>query len=85
MAVVLVVAVGAGVWWFTATGTLTLHGVTEQVEVPLEAKLVGDTVVVVGSFDITFSDYGVSVPKAPIVLSVADDGTIEMQLLLKRQ
>jgi polyisoprenoid-binding protein YceI len=69
----------------TATGDLTLHGVTRQVDVPLQAKLVGDTVVVVGSVDITFSDYGVSVPKAPVVLSVADNGTIEMQLLLKKQ
>ena len=52
---------------------------------PLEAKLVGDTAVVVGSFDITFSDYGVSVPKAPIVLSVADNGDVEMQLLFTKQ
>jgi len=69
----------------TAVGNLTLHGVTKQVEVPLEAKLVGDTAVVVGSFDITFSDYGVEVPKAPIVLSVADNGEVEMQLLFTKQ
>jgi polyisoprenoid-binding protein YceI len=69
----------------TAVGNLTLHGVTKQIEVPLKAKLVGDTAVVVGSFDMTFSDYGVSVPKAPIVLSVADNGEVEMQLLLTKQ
>jgi len=69
----------------TAVGELTLHGVTLPVEVPIEARLVGDTVVVVGSFDISFSDYDVEVPSAPIVLSVADRGTIEVQLLLTRQ
>ncbi len=69
----------------TAVGTFTLHGVTKPVEVPIQARLVGDTIVLVGSFDITFSDYGVSVPKAPIVLSVADTGTVEMQLLLTKQ
>jgi polyisoprenoid-binding protein YceI len=69
----------------TAVGNFTLHGVTKPVEVPIQARLVGDTIVLVGSFDITFSDYGVSVPKAPIVLSVADTGTVEMQILLTRQ
>ena len=69
----------------TAVGDFTLHGVTKSVEVPIQARLVGDTIVLVGSFDITFSDYGVSVPKAPIVLSVADTGTVEMQLLLTRK
>jgi polyisoprenoid-binding protein YceI len=66
----------------TAVGDFTLHGVTKQVEVPLQARLVGDTVVVVASFDILFSEYGVEAPSAPIVLSVSDTGTIEMQLLL---
>lgn len=69
----------------TAVGTFTLHGVTTQVEVPIQARLVDQTIVLVGSFDIAFSDYGVSVPKAPIVLSVADTGTVEMQLLLTKQ
>jgi polyisoprenoid-binding protein YceI len=69
----------------TAIGEFTLHGVTRQVEVPIQAQLVDSTVVVVGSFDITFSDYDVEVPSAPIVLSVSDTGTIEMQLLLTKQ
>jgi len=69
----------------TAVGDFTMHGVTTQVQVPIQARLVGDTVVLVGSFDITFSDFGVSVPKAPVVLSVADHGTVEMQILLTKQ
>jgi polyisoprenoid-binding protein YceI len=69
----------------TAMGEFTLHGVTKPVEVPIQARLVGGTIVLVGSFDITFSDYGVSVPKAPIVVSVADSGTVEMQILLTKQ
>jgi polyisoprenoid-binding protein YceI len=68
----------------TATGDLTIHGVTRQVEIPLEAQLVNDTVVVVGSLDLTFSDYDVEVPQSPIVLSVDDQGTLELQLLLTR-
>jgi polyisoprenoid-binding protein YceI len=68
----------------TAAGELTLHGVTRPVRVPLQARLVDDTVVVVGSFEVAFSDYGVEVPSAPVVLSVSDTGTVEVQLLLRR-
>lgn len=68
----------------TATGDLTVHGVTRSVEIPLEAELVDDTVIVVGSLDITFADYGVEVPSAPVVVSVEDEGVVELQLLLTR-
>ena len=63
-----------------ATGELTIHGVTTPVTIPLEAQLVGDNVVVVGSLDIVFADYGVSVPSAPVVLSAEDEGVLELQL-----
>ncbi len=68
----------------TGVGELTVHGVTKPVEIPIEAKLVGDTIVMTASTEITFSDYGVEVPESPIVLSVADVGTMELQLLLVR-
>ncbi len=64
----------------TAVGELTIHGVTTAVTIPLEAQLVDGTIVVVGSLDVTFSDYGVSVPSAPIVVSAEDNGVIELQL-----
>ena len=69
----------------TAEGDLTIHGVTKAVELPLQAKLVNGTIVVVGSTDLTFSDYGVKVPTSPVVLSVDDHGTLEVQLLLVRR
>jgi polyisoprenoid-binding protein YceI len=65
-----------------ASGELTIHGVTTAVEIPIEAQYVNGTVVVVGSLDITFSDYDVEVPDSQIVLSVDDHGTLEFQLLL---
>lgn len=67
-----------------AVGELTVHGVTQQVTVDLDAQLVDGTAVVVGSVPVTFSDFGVEVPSAPMVLSVADEGTIEFQLLFVR-
>ena len=68
----------------TASGELTLNGVTNSVEVPLEAAATGATVVVTGSFPITFADYEVEAPTAPIVLAVEGNGTVEMQLFLTR-
>ena len=68
----------------SAVGDLTIHGVTNQVTFALDAQLVGDTIVVVGSTDILFSDYSVQVPDSQVVLSVEDHGVVEMQLLLVR-
>lgn len=67
-----------------AKGDLTIHGVTKPVTIRLQARLTGATIVVVGSIDLTFSDFGVQVPAAPIVLSVDDHGTMELQLLLTK-
>jgi polyisoprenoid-binding protein YceI len=68
----------------TATGDLTVHGVTKSVEIPLEAQLTGNTIVVVGSLPVVFSDYGITAPTAPVVLSVDDHGTMELQLFFSR-
>ncbi len=68
----------------TATGDLTIHGVTRSVQIPLQAQLVDGAIVLVGSTEVTFSDFDVAVPSAPIVVSVEDTGTLELQLLLTR-
>ncbi|MBC8364942.1 MAG: YceI family protein [Actinobacteria bacterium] len=67
-----------------APGTLTIRGVTNDVEIDLAATLVGEIVTVVGTFDIVFSDYGIEAPSAPIVVSVEDHGVVEIQLFLTR-
>ena len=64
----------------TATGELTLHGVTKTVEVPIEARLSGDVVTVTGSIEIQFADYDIEQPTSFIVLSIEDHGTMEFQL-----
>jgi polyisoprenoid-binding protein YceI len=64
----------------TAKGQLTLHGVTKDVSVSLTAWLAGSRIVVQGSLPITFADYGIEKPSSFAVLSVADQGTMELQL-----
>ncbi len=68
-----------------ATGDLTVHGVTHQVTIDLQAQLQNGVLVVVGSTDIAFSDYGVTAPTAPVVASVDDHGTVEIQLYFVKQ
>ena len=65
-----------------AIGELTIHGVAAVVEFPLEVQLIDNTIVIVGSLDIVFDDYGVRVPSAPIVVSAEDEGVIELQVFL---
>lgn len=67
-----------------ATGELTVHGVTHEVEISIDAQLVEGTVVAVGSLELQFSDYSVEVPSSPIVLSAEDHGILELQLLFVR-
>lgn len=68
----------------SAEGDLTIKGVTNRVAFDLEAQLVGDIIVAVGSSDVVFSDYGVTAPTAPIVVSVEDHGIMEFQLIFTR-
>ena len=69
----------------SATGELTLHGVTKTVQVPIEARLSGDVVTVVGSLEIKFADYSVDQPTSFAVLSIEDHGTMEFQLHFRHQ
>jgi len=67
-----------------AAGELTINGITKPVEIPLEAQIEGESILVVGSTPVSFADFEVVTPSAPMVLSVADEGTIEIQLWLVR-
>jgi polyisoprenoid-binding protein YceI len=68
----------------TAIGDLTLHGVTNRVEVPIEGTIVGETLVVVGSIEISMADYDITPPRAPVVARVDDRGVMELSLVLTR-
>lgn len=59
---------------------LTLHGVTKDVSIPLKAQHSGSVIQIAGPLQITFADYGITPPNSFAVLSVADTGTLELQL-----
>ncbi len=68
----------------SAAGNLTVNGITQPVVIDIEAQLVGSVIAVVGSVEITFADFDVTIPQVPIVLSAEDHGIMEFQLLFRR-
>lgn len=68
----------------TAIGDFTLHGVTQPVAIPLEARWTGDTLEVIGSLDVVFADFEIETPSIGGFVSVEDEGTMELRLLLDR-
>jgi len=68
----------------SARGVLRIGEVERDVVIELSADVTGSRLVVTGSTIITLADFGVSVPSAPVVLSVSDEATIELQLFLTR-
>ena len=68
----------------TAAGVLRIGDIEQDVSVELSADVVGQRLVVAGSTIVALADFDVRVPSAPIVLSVSDEATIELQLFLSR-
>jgi polyisoprenoid-binding protein YceI len=69
----------------TAKGRLNLHGQTRDVELPLKARLSNGVITVAGSLPIVFANYGIQKPSSFAVLSIADQGTMELQLFFSRR
>jgi polyisoprenoid-binding protein YceI len=68
----------------TATGDLTLHGVTKKVSVPLRAKQSGSSFAVQGSLPVVMADYSISPPNVGGFVSVDDNGAFEFLLNLAK-
>ena len=68
-----------------AVGDLTVNGTTNQVFFHLHPTIVEPGLgLVIGHTEIFWSDFGVTPPRAPIVVSVEDHGIVEFQLLVRR-
>lgn len=68
-----------------AVGDLTVKGTTNEVTFAIDAAVRDDGFgVITGSTSIIWDDFGVTPPSAPIVVSVADQGTVEFQLIVRR-
>lgn len=69
----------------SATGDLTIHGVTKSVTIPIDARLTGSKIELVGSITFPFSQFGMTPPSIGGFVTVENNATMEFQLLLTRQ
>lgn len=79
------IEVGGAPQSFEIEGELTVAGVTNPVTFAIDANVRDDGFgVIVGSTEIVWEDFGVTPPSAAIVVSVADEGIVEFQLIVAR-
>jgi polyisoprenoid-binding protein YceI len=79
------VEVGGPAQTFEIEGDLTVAGVTNPVTFTIDANVRNDGFgVIVGSTEIVWEDFGITPPSAAIVVSIADQGIVEFQLIVAR-
>ena len=68
-----------------AVGDLTIAGTTNEVTFTITALVRADGFgIVTGSAEMVWEDFGITPPSAPVVVSIADDGVIEFQLVVAK-
>lgn len=68
-----------------AKGELTLHGETNEVTIPLEARWDGTHIQVTGTVPIEFTDYGITPPNRAGIVTVEPRGEIDINLWFEQQ
>ena len=73
----------AGTWEFTARGTLSLHGVSRDIQLPVRAGQEGDTVHLTGQVPLRMTDYRIRIPRF-LVFTVEDQVMVSFDLTARR-
>ena len=69
----------------SATGQLTIHGVTKTVTIPIQARLSGSQIELAGSITFPFSEFGMTPPSIGGFVTVQDNATMEFDIKLAQQ
>ncbi|HEX9096606.1 MAG TPA: YceI family protein [Candidatus Dormibacteraeota bacterium] len=69
----------------SATGALTIHGVTKTVTIPIDARLNGSKIELVGSITFPFSQFAMTPPSIGGFVTVQDNATMEFQVVFAQQ
>lgn len=78
-----VASITDGVITVEVPGELTIHGVTQETTLTVEATVSGDTIVAIGTTDIAWGDFDVETP-SNAMSQVSETGTLEYQLTLTK-
>ena len=68
-----------------AEGSLMLHGQTKKVKIPLQIQRNGAQIKIVGTYQFSWSDFGMSAPTLAPFVSVTGNPTLEFSLLMSKQ
>jgi polyisoprenoid-binding protein YceI len=71
----------SGEYDFELTGLMTIHGVQKEVTWDVTAARGGTSLTGTATTAFTFGDFGMTPPRAPVVLSVVDDVRLEVNLV----
>lgn len=69
----------------SATGQLTIHGVSKTVTIPIQARFSGSQIELAGSITFPFSDFGMTPPSIGGFVTVQDNATMEFDIKLAQQ
>lgn len=66
-------------------GELTIHGVTRRVTIPVEARLDGSKLEVVGSYRFPMSQFDIDPPNVAGFVTVESDATLEFRIVMTKR
>ena len=69
---------------YTGSGSLTMHGVTKTISLPLSAERTATGIAVLADIPITFADWQIANPSVGGFVTTANTGTLEVLLQLVR-
>jgi polyisoprenoid-binding protein YceI len=69
---------------YSASGTLELHGVSRSVTFPLQAEVQGSNVAVLADITVPFAKWNIANPSIGGFVTTANQGTLEVLLLLTK-
>jgi polyisoprenoid-binding protein YceI len=78
-------AVRGGAATVDADGDLMLHGQTKKVKIPLQIQRNGAQVKIVGIYQFSWTDFGMTAPSIQPFVSVTGNPTLEFSLLMSKQ
>ena len=68
-----------------ADGDMTMHGVTKKVSIPLQVQRSGDKIRIVGNYDFTWDEFGMTAPSVQPFVSVTGNPKLEFDVMLSKQ
>jgi len=68
-----------------AEGDMTMHGVTKKVSIPLQVQRAGSQIRIVGNYEFSWADFGMTAPSVQPFVSVTGNPKLEFDLKMSKQ